>query len=910
MATAYRIQGRPDDAAQALQKALSRHAPDLSVAGMMDQITRAALWPGWCGLSGSGHLIIDGDDAFAGSGVGCTIHIDGRPIKSKLPAKWRLGQKIEIRRSGSPLIGSPIDIGSVLRCEGFVYCADGALQGWLWHPGEPERTPSLTIVAPDGSRRRVKLEAFAEQIDSETPLARPRRLFLPLEGLPAGELGLLTECGTHLTGSPIDGRMLLDLARRRRGRAKPSTAGRPRQQALGKPPNGAFDVVIPVYRHLRRTLECIESVRETVAGPARIVVVEDASPEPALSAALDVLAADGIITLIRHAVNLGFPRSANAGIAFCAGRDVILLNSDTLVAPFWADALREAAYSAPDIGTATPFSNDASILSYPDPLRVNPMPDRTGTRRLMALARAANGNRVIDIPTGNGFCWYLRRDCLDQAGLLREDLFAQGYGEENEFCLRSAQLGWRHVGATGAFVGHVGNISFGAARSSLMRRNLETLNLLYPGYDALIQAHIAADPFADSRRRIDRLRLVASRSVPNRAVLLITHDEAGGVERVVRARARMLAAQGTRAIILRPQGEACLVDVPGADADSDTSGDTRSFPNLRYVLPREMDRLLALLKGEGVVYAEWHHLLGHHPQVRTLCERLAVPYDIFIHDYAWFCARIALVGPTGRYCGEPDIAGCNVCIAAQGSNLSEPISPAALVGRSAAELAGARAVIAPSDDAARRIARHFPGISPIVVPLEEDAPGMPAARFADQAPMPATLITPRPGRTRIGVIGGIGREKGYEILLACLHDASSRDLALDFVVIGHTPDDNALFEAGILDVTGAYREDEAIPLIRAQHCNLAFLPSIWPETWCFTLGLAWRAGLGAAVFDIGAQAERVRRTSRGAVLPLGLPVPALNDALLRMCNVQAVANRIQTPAPLLSSGTNPLQMVP
>ena len=42
----------------------------------------------------------------------------------------------------------------------------------------------------------------------------------------------------------------------------------------------------------------------------------------------------------------------------------MLLNSDTLVAPGWLEALRAVAYSAPDIGTVTPLSNDATIVTY------------------------------------------------------------------------------------------------------------------------------------------------------------------------------------------------------------------------------------------------------------------------------------------------------------------------------------------------------------------------------------------------------------------------------------------------------------------------------------------------------------------------------------------------------------------
>ena len=916
LAAAYRAVGVPDEAARALQRALSHHAPDVAMTGMMNQIAQAAMWPGWCGLSGDGRLVIDGVDAFAKPGTpglgGYDIQLDGRPFR-RLPARWRQASHIEVRRGSGPLLGSPLDIRSILRTEGFVEwvpeeAQGGALRGWLWHPGEPDHAPCVTITGGGGFVRRVVLEEFAEQIDTETPLARPRQLFLPVADLPPGPLQLTAENGNALVGSPIDPRLVAAVMGSRRGRIRRLPADHVGNAPRVRPPNPDFDVVIPVYRHLRRTLDCIESVRGTIPPGSRIMVVEDASPEIALSKALDGLVAAGTIRLIRNTENQGFPRSANIGIAACAGRDVLLLNSDTLMAADTTAALREAVYGAPDIGTATPFSNDASILSYPDHLGANPVPDRNQTRRLMALARSANKGRVVDIPTGNGFCWYLRRDCLDQAGLLREDLFAQGYGEENEFCLRARHLGWRHVGVPGAYVGHVGNVSFGSARNALMRRNLDILNHLHPGYDVLIQAHIAADPLGPERRRIDRLRFIAGRDTRRQAVLLITHDEAGGVERVVRARASTLAGQGIRPIVLRPDAagdDVCLVDVPAADG-----GDGWQFPNLRYSLPRELDRLVALLSGEGLLHAEWHHLLGHHRLVRLLCERLAIPYDVYVHDYASFCARIALVGPAGRYCGEPDVAGCNACIAAQGSNLGEDILPAALLVRSAAELADARAVVAPSEDAARRIARHFPGVRPRVVAWEDDAPRLSLQRFASPAPPPASLLPPDTQRARICVIGGIGIEKGYDILLACLRDASARGLPLDFVVVGHTPDDDVLFEAGVLDVTGAYREDEAVALVRAQRCDLALLPSIWPETWCFTLSLAWRAGLAAAVFDIGAQAERVRRTGRGAVLPLGLPIATLNDTLQQLCYTRTDGDGRPLHAASHFRHASPLRMLP
>jgi glycosyltransferase involved in cell wall biosynthesis len=254
--------------------------------------------------------------------------------------------------------------------------------------------------------------------------------------------------------------------------------------------------------------------------------------------------------------------------------------------------------------------------------------------------------------------------------------------------------------------------------------------------------------------------------------------------------------------------------------------------------------------------------------IRELAGRLGVPLDIHVHDYAAFCPRISLVGAHGRYCGEPtDLAACDACVAKAGSNLTEPIAAAALQARSAADLAAARRVIVPSADTATRMRRHFPGLPAVVQPLEDDAAYPPAPGFAG---------APR----HIGIIGGIGQEKGYDVLLECARDAVAHNLNLRFTVFGHTSNDDPLLETGRVFITGPYVESEALALIRTHDVQLAWQPSIWPETWCFTLGLAWRAGLHVAAFDIGAPAERIRRTGRGWLMPLGLPAGAINTLFL------------------------------
>ncbi len=101
-------------------------------------------------------------------------------------------------------------------------------------------------------------------------------------------------------------------------------------------------------------------------------------------------------------------------------------------------------------------------------------------------------------------------------------------------------------------------------------------------------------------------------------------------------------------------------------------------------------------------------MVGHHRAIVDLIAGLGVPYDVHVHDYAWLCGRVALVGPENRYCGEPDVVRCEACVADAGNLIDEDITVADLRKRSARLFAGARRVVVPSEDTAARIRRHFP----------------------------------------------------------------------------------------------------------------------------------------------------------------------------------------------------------
>lgn len=843
---------------------LARFATD-AVAGIPETAARlcghyANLYPGWVGVDTSLRLVGE-----IPNGSVARIYHDAASL-GKIEALSVGGPRAAFSHTLSPgrfgrvrvcvgereLFGSGLQWPPDFGASGWVVLEDRMLAGEVglnWAP----QSPVPIVVVHDGGEIQVTV---APEVRGAVGWSFSLPLDLSLCGRSTVRVAVLLPDGMRvpLAGSPIH----LGHAPRVRVAAtslRQANAGRVSVpgRALG------INIVVPVYAGMEETLRCLHSVLTTTPPAlATVTVVDDASPDCALRAALNALADDGRITLLRNSVNLGFPGAANRGIRLYADRDVVLLNSDTEVFDGWLERLRAAAYSADDIGTVTPLGEAAAIVSYPRS-REHPC-SAADAAEIDGIARDVNAGKIIDIPVGVGFCLYLRRRCLDEVGELDAQAFGRGYGEENDFCLRASQYGWRHVAATSLFVRHVGGRSYGSDRQVLTTRNSRVIQYRHPGYEGLIAEFIAADPLRPRRRAIDRQRLLNAARAP---VLLVTLDLPGGVRRHVEFRQAALQALEHTVIVMH------------ATAAADSAARARlhisamDLDDLQFDLPAELDELRALFLDLRLVRTELHHFMGLPGPVLDMLMRLGVPYLTFIHDYAWICPRVTLLGASGTYCGEPAVDHCEDCVIQNGSALGEPLTVKELRQRSARLLAGAERVVAPTEDVRNRLNRYFPEVAIEVTPWQAPVQRKHLRRAA---------VT---GVVRVAMMGAIGLSKGYSVLLECARDAVTRDLPLEFVVIGYSRDDSPLLDTGRVFITGPYAEDEAAALIERERCDVLFFPSPGPETWCYTLSYALATDLCVVGFDIGAVGERLRAAVNGVLLPPDTPADVINDIMIQ-----------------------------
>jgi GT2 family glycosyltransferase/glycosyltransferase involved in cell wall biosynthesis len=617
-------------------------------------------------------------------------------------------------------------------------------------------------------------------------------------------------------------------------------------------PPPPIDIVVPVYNALGDLARCVESVLAHSTGDWRLALIDDGSTDPAIRGYFAKLEARGLqrVTLLANARNEGFTLTANRGMREArAEADVVLLNSDTVVTRGWLDALARCAASDARVGTVTPFSNNAEICSLPRFCVNNPWPAGVDPQPLVAaLARAAVPT-YPDLPTGVGFCLYVRRALIAAIGVF-DPAFGLGYGEENDYCLRAAAAGFRNVLCEDAFVLHLGGSSFGDKRADLGKRNMALLLERHPGYLDLVHAYIAADPLRPLRELAGaELRAATG---PQPGVLHVVHGHGGGTEYHVRA---LIAAssESFRHYLLIAVGDHWQVEEHAGDA-------VCSFDFTRLPGESWRDFLGGLAARFRLSLVHLHNISGCRDGLLAALAEFALPYGYTVHDLNFACPTITFHDPHERYCGAiTDLATCKGCLAAQPDLAA--IDIASWRERHRTLLARAAFVIAPSQWAASTLRRYFTDPAVAIVPHGS------AQGTTREDAVHTRLDLPDDGVPVVAVIGAIGPDKGARRLERLVELTRERGARVRWVVVGYLDRgrEQSLSDDAVFAQHGPFDSRELTALLDHYRVRLVAYPSAGPETFSFTLSEAWAAGRPAIVPPIGALAERVAATGGGWV---------------------------------------------
>ncbi len=240
--------------------------------------------------------------------------------------------------------------------------------------------------------------------------------------------------------------------------------------------------------------DCAEEISKL---DGEVILYNDSPGDAALDKALaDVTSKPHPNLAIRvecNPENVGFVRTANRAIADATRlkRDLVLLNSDTVLTPGALTEMARVALADPMIGFVNPRSNNATLASLPYQARFRRSPPDAAWSAWAALAPRLP--QFSYVPTANGFCMLIRWVVLAQLGGF-DEIYGRGYNEENDLVMRASRRGYRAVLANHAFVWHQGSASFSLGREedTLERRNREILVRRYPEYPRLTAAYFSS----------------------------------------------------------------------------------------------------------------------------------------------------------------------------------------------------------------------------------------------------------------------------------------------------------------------------------------------------------------------------------------------------------------------------------
>ena len=625
-------------------------------------------------------------------------------------------------------------------------------------------------------------------------------------------------------------------------------------------------VVVPVYGAVAYLEQCLGALLATTAHhPLSVAIIDDATPDPAAAARIAELAAAWPgAHFLRHEENRGFPATANEGMALRPpGHDVVLLNSDAVVTPHWLVKMAEAAWSRPGVATVTPVSNWAADLSIPCSLRLADACAAFLQSRPLSAARL-----YPEVPSGVGFCLYIRREALATVGALDES-FGLGYGEEVDFCRRAHVDGFLNLLDDRTFVYHHGHRSMdehGVVRDTPVGSRAADEELLRRHPDLrLAVARFAATGHIQAIREAweGQIRIYRPKRRPRLWLQVWTdpHHASGGVESVSRTLVALLSPH-YEILVSWTDVRRVYLEEPRARLDE------RDLPRSSWPLPLaawDGGRLVTdpqLVSAWSDLFTRYRvdavyalHTLGAAPVAVAAAKALGLPVLLAAHDYALLCPDYTLLGPAGHHCGAPDDPdGCRACLA----------SKTALVGNREVRLrdirrwrATSRELVALADRveypsrAAQQQVESVLGATPaVVIPPWRDPP-----RRVPTAREPARVVV---------VLGYQGRQKGQTLLWDLVPTLLRRGVGVHFVgTTGHQwPTLENL--AGV-SFGGPYAPRQVYGHLAAVNPFAVILPSAYAETFSLTLSEAWLAHLPAVVSPFGAPADRVRETGAGLV---------------------------------------------
>ena len=220
------------------------------------------------------------------------------------------------------------------------------------------------------------------------------------------------------------------------------------------------------------------------------------------------------------------------------------------------------------------------------------------------------------------------------------------------------------------------------------------------------------------------------------------------------------------------------------------------------------------------------------------------------HDFLCVCPTINLVNQAGVYCDIQNIIQCNNCLKYNQHLInSTPLS--IYQWRQKWESFLYRTVddiIVFSQSSYSLLESIYPKIKYKIKIIPHEVPSL------------RRVIVSKHQGINIAVIGNITYHKGLNVVEA-LSGVLNEYKDVKIVIIG-----SSIKKFYNIKQTGPYQLSELPSIVKKNNIDIVLIPSIWPETFSYTTSEAINMSIPVACFNMGAQAEKVKKYSKGLII--------------------------------------------
>lgn len=625
-----------------------------------------------------------------------------------------------------------------------------------------------------------------------------------------------------------------------------------------------IDLIIPVYDALADLKTCVESLQRWLDfSLVRVLLVNDCSPDPAVLPYLEELADGEHFVLIQAKQNGGFSNSVNLGIQYDPARDVILLNSDTVVTARFAEKMQQCAYLSERIGTVTPLSNNGAICSVPNFMQSNELPEGFTIDSYAELIEKCSLHQYPQLPMAVGFCMYIKRSAILEIGLFDGETFGRGYGEENDYCFRMEQLGYCHLLCDDTFIYHKGEASFALSGYAEERKKANEMYL----FQTYRRQVVAADEFikADSLRWLrENIRFAQHCNNGKKNVLEYLHlgfekgvyNNIGGTQFHVQDIVEGSEAACNYFVVARDQKNLTMTVYLDQDVFS-FAWPLAPLPETPvFSEPSFASAIGFILDHFDIGLVHVHHTFTHTFDIFYEAKKRGIPLFLTLHDYYYLCPNFQLLNAEGNCCiGRRTAQMCADCLNAK-YGYTAPVLQT-WQHRCSEVLGDCTQIFTPSENAKSVYTAVYPALADKIAV---------APHGIDLAERVTRKGKTEPGQLHVAFLGNMAPFKGsrtaYEMI------TQNTDPALHWSIFGISNDEqlSALNRAD-LQQHGGYQRTEITHLLQSAGVDVIVIASHFPESFCYTLSEAVLAGIPVVVTDIGALGPRVNEMGCGWVVP-------------------------------------------